>query len=300
VPAIVGVTEPIRVPSGFLHEGALPEGQDGADPAITSATTPGGVWVQGQLGASLDGRVTEDAYSVGFELGGLSTGFWVVPVGALDPQYPGERQWHVDLDVGGWTPSGSYDLRMVAFDVDGQAGPPKTLRVCVVDPSVPDNLNACDPTLPPPDTVIVLRWDQDVDLDLVVYTPSGKRVDKSHPTTAPVGSDGTVPPSDLSDPTVGRLDHDSNAACLIDGRNAESLRFQEPTSEPGQYGIYADLYDACGLSSVRFEVVVYRRQANPDGTYALVSTLSRTGLLQDQAASGGANQPLFVMNVSLP
>src|SRR5690606_5299355 len=143
------------------------------------------------------------------------------------------------------------------------------------------NLNACDPSIPPPDAVIVLSWDADADLDLIVVTPEGKTVDARRPSTAYAGDQR--PPADLlRDPRVGRLDGDSLAGCPPDGRNSESLTWQEPAHVPGIYNVYANLFDACGARSVHFDVSVYRRVQVDDSTLRLERVERRAGYLLGQ------------------
>lgn len=287
----LGVTEPIRVRGGAFHPGAWPS-SDGA-PVVTALEVASGVVLEGQLARRIAGRVSDDAYAVIVALDGLGSGWWIHPVDALDPTFPGERSFELDVDVGSGIPPGRHVLRVAAVDDVGRTGPVTELTVCVIDDAVPDGLNACDPALPPPAAVITLTWDTAVDLNLVVDTPDGKRVDARHPTTALVELGATIPPEVLADPHVGRLNRDSNAGCIIDGRNAESLVFLEDPPE-GTYLLYADLFDACGEAGARFAITVYRRRGRPDGTYALEQTEQRTGFLPAAASSGGALPPLYL------
>ena len=65
---------------------------------------------------------------------------------------------------------------------------------------------------------------------------------------------------------VGRLDCDSLAECLPDGRSSESLTFPEPTHAPGTYLVYVNLFDACGRGSARFTLsTTYRREQTDEG-----------------------------------
>jgi len=295
----LGVGEPIRVHGATLRRSELPGAEDAEGPRVTAIESTGGIWQRGQLDRTLSGRVSEETFAIGLEIAGLGTGWWTFPAGSLDPAFPGERTWDVTLDVGGGLPPGVHTLRAVALDEQGQGGAWTDIRVCVTDPSVPDNLNACDPTISPPDAVIVLAWDADVDLDLVVETPEGKSVDERHPTTAFAG-EGRIPPELLRDPAVGRLDGDSLAECEPDGRNSESLTWQEPAHVPGHYNVYANLFDACGHGSVRFTVSVYRRARTSDIESRLEEVATHSGFLLGLAANGGSGSPLYVTTVTLP
>ena len=296
----LGVGEPIRVHGATLRRSELPGGAGAEGPRVTAIDSTGGIWQRGQLDRTLAGRVSEETFAVGLSLAGMGTGWWTFPAGSLDPAFPGERTGAGALDVGGGLPPGVHTLRAVAIDEQGRGGAWTEIGVCVTDPSVPDNLSACDPTLPPPDAVIVLRWDADADLDLVVETPEGKIVDERHPTTAYAGEGGRIPPELLRDPSVGRLDGDSLAECEPDGRNSESLTWQAPAHVSGNYNVHANLFDACGHGSVRFTVSVYRRLQTSDTEARLEEVATHSGFLLGLAANGGSGPPLYVTTVTLP
>jgi len=78
-------------------------------------------------------------------------------------------------------------LLLAAIDEQGNAGEETRLDTCITRP-IPDNLNACDPTIAPPFAVLSLAWDADVDLDLVVVAPDGRVIDPKHPTTARIST----------------------------------------------------------------------------------------------------------------
>lgn len=291
-----GHLEPIRVVSGVFHEGALPTGA-AEGPSVTGVEIPGTVLTVAQPGRILSGRVAGEAFAVAVRLSDLGEGYWVQPVEGFDPAFPGERTFHLELDVGGGVPTGLHDLRIVAIDEEGRAGAPFEVEVCVVDDTTGAGLSVCDATATPPHTVVSLVWDADVDLDLVVITPSGKRVDARHPSTAERVEGMPISRDALMDPTTGILVRDSNAGCEIDGRNAERIEWRESPAD-GAYGLYADLFDACGEASATFVLTVYRREALEGGTYRLVEETRRTGVVQRLAGRGGAIQPLYVTTLT--
>jgi uncharacterized protein YfaP (DUF2135 family) len=174
----------------------------------------------------------------------------------------------------------------VAIGENGQAGAQVGASLCVAS-RVPDNLHACDPKKAPPQAVISLRWDTNVDLDLQVLTAAGNVVDGKHPTTAPPNDAGVVPAD------AGQLDRDSNAGCLIDGIRYENLAWN--TGHPtGRYGIYVNLFDACKQGSVRFELSVYTAVPDVDGGSRLERFYDQAGELLDIQANGGAGLGLFI------
>lgn len=285
----LGLFEPIRVQEGTLVEGDLPEaGADG--PRVTSIEAASGILTLGQQHRLLGGRTTDDAYAIAIRFAGIGGGWWTRPVQDADPMYPGERDFQLRYDVGPAVPPAIHTLELAALNAEGERGPTFELEVCVRDGAVPDNLNACDPTLRPPALVVALQWDRPVDLDLVVEVPGGKRILHDAPTA---NADA------FSDPTTGRLTRDSNGACELDGRSSEAVVWQEPPPS-GSYLVYADLFDACGQPGALFAVVVYRRVERDDGTFALVEDDRAAGAVVDLQASGGAGSPLYVMEVEQP
>lgn len=298
----VGITEPIRVHRGAFRLGDMPGADDpeAPGPEVTSLELSSTILTIGQLDRFVGGRVTEDTFSIGVAFSDLGSGWWVRPVEARDPAFPGERFFTIDYDVGGGIPAGLHTLRFVALDEAGIAGPFRDLEVCVVDDTVPDNLNACDPTSSPPAAVITLSWDEAVDLDLVLDTPDGKRVDHRHPSTAtPTEPGAPISREVLADPHVGRLGRNSNAECELDARNAESIGWQDAPAE-GTYLVYANLYDACGRPSATFSVSVYRSEPTEDGGEHLVLSERVDGVVLGLSANGGAGTPLYLTAVSFP
>jgi len=278
----IGLFEPIRVPDGEFIEDTIPEAKK--KPTVTAIEAASGILVIGQQQRLLAGRTSDDAHAIAVRFKDLGGGWWVRPVQDIDPLFPGERDFQLRYDVGAAVPPARHTLELAAIDGEGRRGPIFPVEVCVQDDRVPDNLNACDPTIAPPAVSVVLEWDQPVDLDLIIETPDGERI--AHKT-----------PSGASD---GRLLRDSNAACQQDGRNSEAVVWQDPPQLRGDYLIYADLFDACGEPGALLAISVYERIAADDGTYTIKQTSRTTGAVTDLQASGGAGPPLYVMSAELP
>lgn len=293
----IGLLEPIRVEGGTFVE-SLPEAPMKSAPLVTSIETASGIIGIGQQDRALVGRSSDSAYAIALRFAEVGTGWWVLPVQDADPMFPGERDFQLRYAVGGGIPPGLHALQLAAVDDRGRRGPIFPLDVCVRDPDVPDNLNGCDPKIPPPAVVVALAWDRPVDLDLVIETPAGKRIAWKSPSSAP--SDGTaIPAEQLKDPKLGRLIRDSNADCVIDGRNSEAVVWQESPAR-GDYLVYADLFDACGEPGTLFAITVYVRRERDDGTFFLEQTERAIGSLLDLQAVGGAGAPLYVMSFEPP
>jgi hypothetical protein len=292
-----GIGEPLRVRGAVFHVGAFPAATGQSRVTLielqTAALRPG------ELAHGISGRTSADAGAVALSLADAegAAGYWLMPVSGPDAAADGELTWQTTLDVGHDLTPGPHTLTVAALDAEGRAGPPETQSLCVLRP-VPDNLNACNNKLVPPAIVVSLDWDTDVDLDLVAIGADGKRVDAKHPTTAPVVA-GAVAPGALADATVGRIDTDSNGACVIDARRRENLVWKEAPAT-GTARILVDLFSGCGRSSAHYRVTVWRRQAHADGTYALVAEEPYTGSVVSLQADGGAGPATAVLELSFP
>jgi hypothetical protein len=299
-PAPSGLGEPLRVVGGAFKHGALP-GKPPSDaanetitPRVTAIDSLPPVIVPSLEAAVLSGRTSTDAYSIALRFAKLGGGYWVLPVGAPDPLNQGELTWSATTDFGGDIEPGRYEMRFVAFDAKGRAGLQRASSVCV-RPAFDDNLNACDPTAPPPRAVLSLSWDTDMDLDLRLRTPSGKLVDAKHPSTA--AADAGMPASEVP----GLFDHDSNADCELDSLRHESVLWQDEP-EAGTYSIYVNVFNACGKAAAHFELSRFERGAGEqEGTYQLIEAAQPVrGEVLGASANGGAQLGTFVTEVEFP
>jgi hypothetical protein len=276
-----GTPPPATTATGDTDASVDPNGP----PAVTAIQALSTVVYPGEGGKALSGRATSKASSVAIRFADMGTGYWVLPIGAPDPLFPGELTWSAPSDFDPNDPPGKHPLLAVAIDANGVAGVQSEQTLCLAS-AVPDNLESCDPTRNPPEAVITLKWNADVDLDLHVISPSGRDINPKAPLVYPV--DAGVQPS-KNDPVI---DHDSLAACVPDGRRQENLVFQgRPT---GTWQIYVNEYNACGKPAVTFTVSVYE----PEGTLGqgrhLVQTFTRSGRLLDVNADGDSSPGLFV------
>ncbi|GAC1359184.1 MAG: hypothetical protein NVSMB47_11990 [Polyangiales bacterium] len=271
VRAPTGLGEPLRVENGQFFGGALPTGAAG--PAVLTIDSADDRVRQGALRRKLSGNAKSGAAAIALRFADTGSGYWVVPVGPPDPQTEGDLTYEIVYDLARSAPLGRHPLQLSAVDEAGRWGPPSELPLEVAS------------LIPAGHVVISLEWDADVDLDLQVTTPEGKRVDPKHPTTA-TDLDGGV---DAATPGLGVIDRDSNGGCVIDGLRAESLAFKG-AAPPGRYRVAVDLFDACGRDATRFT-----SQVRVDGALRL----QRSGRLQAIDATGGSAPGLFVADVDL-
>jgi hypothetical protein len=298
-----GLGEPLRLRNASFKSGDLPgeppSPTSTTSPLVTSFETASTVVRPGQTEKGLLGRASPDTVAVGLRFADVGSGYWVLPVDGPDPQNNGELVWQTLADFGSDVPAGLHPLRVVAIDGSGHAGVQRELSVCVT-PSIPDNLNACQPTTAPPSAVLSLSWDTAVDLDLVVVTPEGRIVDAKHPRTIappPPGPSSSGVDAGVT-ASVGTFDRDSNGGCAIDGVQRENLVFQA-RPPPGSYLVYASLFDACGQPPVHFRLSLFEPEVTADPKVLhLVESITKKGTLLPLEASGGSTLGTFVTEVT--
>jgi hypothetical protein len=300
-PITTQLTEPVRASGAQFHEGELPgaEPLTAADiqagllpspPNVTAVDYAGFRLVPGEVGRSINGRTSLDAVAVGLRVAGAGSGYWVLPVGGPDALNNDEPTWSMNLSFSHDLVPGNHALLLAALDAEGRSGTQSVASFCML-PEIPDNGNACAPEKAPPAFVVSLEWDAQVDLDLKVVTPAGKTVDAKHPSTALSDEDGEIDPSA---PGTGLIDVDSYSNCIPDSKRRENLVFQEKPP-PGTYLVYANLFDACGQSSVRYQVSFHSAAAGSEPeTYQQLESFRQGGALLAVQANGGKALGTFV------
>jgi hypothetical protein len=298
-PANSGLTEPILVHGGQFISGPLPgtpAPADGGGPVISgdggaaaklpalTVTDVGLVnplVLPGAAGKSISGRASNDTASIGIAIQGLGTGYWIVPIGDPDPDFPGQDDFGFSADFSASNPPGRRQLLTVAIGPNGNAGVQVETPICL-EQRIPDNLHECVKTNPVPRAVFTLQWDVNSDMDLHVILPDGTDVNPKAPITEPL--EGGEPP-----PTIGHIDRDSLRSCIPDGLREEDLIFQD---EPpvGIYEVYADLFDSCGLPAVLFNAIL----SEPGADGNLHPTFTRSGEMIQIQETGGGSRGLFV------
>lgn len=282
IPDPSGIDEPLQVVGGQFFAGPLPglapdapEADDA--PAVFAFGWDNPVVLPGQGAKSIHGRVSEAATAVAIRFTELGSGYWLVPTGPLEPQYPGERTFSARASFTEQLPAGSHPIAVVALDADGRAGRQVVRSICVAGP-IPDNLAACNPGTAPPAMVVSLSWNVDADVDLQIVASDGRLATPDKPLLDP------VPQGQRPDAAAPRIDRDSLEACVPDGLRRENFILQERLPTGTSLAIHAKLQDACGFASVAFHLGVHERRGD-DGAYELVETFSTGGMLHEFEAA---------------
>jgi hypothetical protein len=90
------------------------------------------------------------------------------------------------------------------------------------------------------DVQVSIAWSGASDIDLHVFDPAGEEIFYDNKQSA----------------SGGMLDLDSNAACAIDGRNAENVVWPAAGAPRGRYRVVVDYYDDCGVAQTDWVVTV--------------------------------------------
>lgn len=276
-----GLGEPL-VLSGdnvSFRQAPLPANLDPAAPAslprITLVETNRAIYTAGVGGRALSGRTTVNAVAIALALKGLSSGHWLLPVGVPDPTANNELTWEFGLAFDRSVAPGRHVIQLAALGADGAPGAITEFGICVASP-IPDNLNACEPSIAPPAAVLSLAWDTGMDLDLVVTTPDGRRITPD----APSGAGGVI-------------QQDAQRQCHSEGLRRENLVWQAAPPS-GTYLVYVNVFDACRYDVAHFSATLHQATPQGDGTQRLAPTWQQAGLVLPIAANGGAGPGLYV------
>jgi hypothetical protein len=121
--------------------------------------------------------------------------------------------------------AGSYYVRVRSVSSCGSSAPSNEILIFVVGFTG--------------DVQVSVSWDAPSDVDLHVIDPSGEEVYYGNSVSA----------------SGGQLDVDSNAACSIDGRQIENIRWAS-RAPGGTYTVRVDYWSSCAVAQTNFLVTV--------------------------------------------
>jgi hypothetical protein len=207
-----GVGADLQVAGGSFVRGALPA--PSAGPAVMALELSDARVFAGESDRPLLGALAPSATSVLLALDG-DRGYWVVGAGVPSTEAPDEPTFDVRLGFARDLPTATRQLVAEAVDAGGHVGAPSMTELQVAGTAIPSGA-----------LVVHLGWGGDADLDLHVVLPDGSEAWARNP--------------------AGILDGDSNAECVIDGRNQENAVWvAAPPS--GHYVVRVDAASLCGL-----------------------------------------------------
>lgn len=147
-------------------------------------------------------------------------GYWQITLPS------GVSELELIITLANTPPSTDFQLRSI-LGYQGGVSQPITLRVQPGDLSLSD-------------IAATLRWTGASDVDLHVIDGLGQEVYWDRTST----------------PEGGRLDLDSNPACEIDNVNQEIISWPASAAPAGDYRVFVQYYDDCGVSSSSYNVTL--------------------------------------------
>lgn len=284
-----GVSAYLRAANAQFVPGLLSADPTASGPKVQSVNILTTRVSPGLENLSLTGDVTNGTSAL-IGLAG-DTGYWIVPTTVSDVLSPGAYQFQTKLSFSPATPLGMQTLLMRGVDAHGQIGASLNFKVTVAAPAATGAL------------AITLAWDTEADLDLHVLAPNPNdattpiEIYNKSPVGLPPHVTGT-PPLTGDDLTAavaaaGKLDFDSNAACLIDGRRQENVVFPAPPPS-GTYSVLVDTFSLCGQVDAQWQVTA----TTSDGTVLGSAAWEATDF--DTRGNHGAGAGRLAFTFSIP
>jgi len=226
----------LRVPNAQYVDGPTPTGALGPE-VLTLELLTNTIW-PGDPDKPIRGTLAESATAVTLALSG-DRGYWIVRAGVPDVAAPDLPTFRAFAAFSASLPPDAYTLEARAVDAAGRFGPPTRQTLTALAEPPPEKVEGA--------LVVALDWDTEVDLDLHVVDPLGNEIFHG----APSSRDAFAPGA--KDESVGTLDRDSNAGCVIDGFRREHVVWAaEPPS--GHYRVRVDTASLCGEPTAHWTV----------------------------------------------
>ena len=222
-----GLDADLQVSGAQFFRNAWPV-ENGGPRAKTVTASP--TVLPGSVG-TCSGSLDPEATGVALALDG-DRGYWVLPAGLPDVASPQFPTFSASIAFGSRIRQGARTLEVHAVDEQGRFGPGATRLLDVASPASPTGKFE-----------IHLKWDNDADLDLHVVEPTGVEIFKRN-TDSQDKAPSSSPPGPGTERPGGRLDFDSNASCVRDGRRAENVVYRAPPPR-GRYIVRVDAFSLC-------------------------------------------------------
>lgn len=259
----------LRVDGAQRIVGMPPQSETG--PLVQGVTLlQSSIW-PGQLDKPLGGVLAKGSSAVSVFLE-EDNAHYTVLAQAADVAAPDLPTFSALLSFSPWLSLGPKRLHIQAVGEQGEYGPPTVISLLSIDEP------AVDAAL-----LFRLRWQRAADLDLHVEQPNGqyifarRKVDR-------------MTAASLS--RAGYLDVDSNAHCVIDGRQTEQVIYKQ-TPQPGRYRVRVDTFSLCGQVSAYWDVQVL--QAGK-----LIGQATGQSLPSDTRGEHGAQSGVIALEVVIP
>lgn len=269
----------LQLDGAQYEPGPLPSPAGG--PEVVDAFLPRTVVEVGEVGLRLQGSLEAGANGVAVALDG-DDGHWIVPSGIPDVFDPTRPTIDVDVGFARVLAAGPRAMRIAALDADGRAGEPWTIDLDVRAAAIPEG-----------SLVFTLRWDTPTDLDLRVITPDGIEVWSRNINSYAPPAPGQPPDPPDAWMSGGILDVDSNARCVIDGRQQENVVWTVEPPPAGRYEVRVDAFSLCGEAAARWVV-----EARIGGE--VVASASGLATFEDTAGAHDAGAGVRALEVEVP
>lgn len=247
-----------------------PPPQSATGPAVQGVTLlQSQIW-PGQVDKPMGGTLAQGSSAVSVFLVG-DNAHYILVAKAPDVSAPELPTFAALLSFSPLLPHGPMTLHIQATNVQGDYGLPSEHSLLSIDePFVSGAL------------VIRLRWQRAADLDLHVEQPNGQHIYSRSKVDR-----GSVPMS-----TAGSLDLDSNAQCVIDGKQTEQVIYQQ-APQPGRYRIRIDTFSLCGQATAYWMVDVLQEGK-------LLAQSAGQSLPSDTRGDHGAQSGVLALDIVIP
>lgn len=235
-----GLDALMQVQKGEFFDGAFPS--DTGGPVVLATNTTTTALRVGQTNRSLTGSIGSTSTAVVLGLEG-DVGYWLLPAGGSDPILPSALSFEANLGFSRFIPAGQHVVQVAVSDASGRFGAIFPVTYDFVDLNAPVEA----------ELRVSLSWDVDADLDLHVVGPDGKEIWARKITAYQPPVVGPVDQAAAN--AAGKLDFDSNAMCVIDGRRLENVLFLKDPPH-GEYTVRVDTFSLCGQVASRWRMEV--------------------------------------------